>query len=123
MELQPYASTVNVAVELYSSSCDGTLLRRWAVGHRVPELFFRPFSRIPPHRTTHFCIFPRGLSWYIPDFPRPPTCTSTPSVACGTVQFLFDFFLHLFFSCTKHHTRSQLSSAWFITQLISAPQR
>ena len=33
-----YASVVNIGAELYSRSCEGTFLRRYAVGHRVTEL-------------------------------------------------------------------------------------
>lgn len=42
VELQ-YPSAVNVAVDLYSGGCDGTLLRRYAVGHRVTELVLDRF--------------------------------------------------------------------------------
>ena len=66
---------------------------------------------------------PSGLGWYIPGLSRPPTQTPPPSTERSSFSMASSF--DPFFNCIKYHnTRSQLSSAWFISsaELNSAPQ-
>ena len=83
----------------------------------------RPVSGLQIYTYLFYVFFLSGLVWYIPGLSRLPTLTPPPSITCGTVHLVFDFFLHVFFSFHKvssYQAPAQLSLAH---HLSSSQQR